>query len=71
MKSLPGLLLLIIGTFRYMQIRHMAKANVTYSLNFKIKLALSGGMAFFTIFYFFVVLFSKPGGALAGYVATC
>lgn len=71
LKSLPGVLLLIIGTFRYLQIRHMAKSNVTYSLNFKIKVGLSGGMAFLTIIYFFVVFFSSPNGKLAGYVASC
>lgn len=58
-KSLPGVLFLILGTYRYCKIKHMAKSSVFYSRLFKLKASLSSGMAFFTLVYM-ITVFATP-----------
>jgi len=58
-KSLPGIIFLIAATIRYLSIRHMAKASVTYSMLFKAKVGISGSMAFGT-FVYLIGVFCTP-----------
>jgi hypothetical protein len=57
-KSLPGALFLILGTYRYCSIRHMAKASVHYSKLFKAKVGISGSMAVVTFAFMLSVFFT-------------
>ena len=50
-KSLPGTIYLITGTYRYCSIRHMAQSTVRLSVFFKAKVGLSFVMALTCLAY--------------------
>lgn len=70
-KSMPGFLFLILGTYRYCSIRHMAIASVFYSKLFKTKVGISGSMAVVTFGYMLTVFLTPKDSVASSWINQC
>lgn len=70
-KSMPGVIFLLLGTHRYCSIRHMAKSSVFYSRLFKAKVGISGSMAAITFIYMLTVFFTPSDTVESSWINQC
>jgi hypothetical protein len=70
-KSLPGFYFLVFGTYRYCDIRHMAKASVHYSKLFKSKVGISASMAIVTFVYMLTVFLTPSDSNASSFINQC
>lgn len=70
-KSMPGVIFLFLGTYRYCSIRHMAKASVVYSRLFKAKVGISGSMAVVTFVYMLTVFLTPKDSVASSWINQC
>lgn len=70
-KSFPGLLLCIVGTIRYCEIKDVAKSSVRYRKLFKAKVGICATMAF-VCFAYMIVVFATPANVnLSSWINQC
>ena len=70
-KTVPGVIMLLVGTYRYCTIRHMAKASVLYSKLFKAKVGISGSMAVLTLVYCLTVFITPKDVNASSWINQC
>jgi hypothetical protein len=71
LKSFPGFVFCVLGTYRYLNIRHMAINTVRYTKMFKSKVAINLMMCVTCFLYMLVVLVTPPKVKMSSWINRC
>ena len=69
--SFPGFVFCVLGTYRYLNIRHMAINTVRYTKMFKSKVAINLMMCVTCFLYMLVVLVTPPKVKMSSWINRC